>query len=88
MAVEVTVSTTPNEHAMKYTLNRQAIESGYKTFKNGAEAEDCPVAKALFAIDGVEQVFLMADFVTVNKKADAKWPNMEKAVLEAIEASY
>ena len=88
MAVEVTISTTPNEHAMKYTLNCQAIESGYKTFKNGAESGDCPVAKALFAIDGVEQVFLMADFVTVNKKADAKWPNMEKAVLEAIEASY
>lgn len=88
MAVEVTVSTTPNEHAMKYTLNCNAIESGYKTYKNAQEAEDCPVAKALFAIDGVEQVFLMADFVTVNKKADAKWSNMESAVLEAIAASY
>ncbi len=88
MAVEVNVSTTPNEHAMKYTLNCNAIESGYKTFKNAPEAEDCQVAKALFAIDGVEQVFLMADFVTVNKKADAKWSDMETAVLEAIQASY
>ncbi len=88
MSVEVTVSTTPNEHAMKYTLHCQAIESGYKTYKNAQEAEVCPVAKALFAIDGVEQVFLMADFVTVNKKADAKWSDMENAVLKAIEASY
>jgi len=88
MAVEVTVSTTPNEHAMKYTLNCQAIASGYKTFKNAQEGAECAVAKALFSIDGVEQVFLMADFVTVNKKADAKWPDMETAVLEAIEASY
>ena len=88
MAVEVTVSTTPNEHAMKYTLNCQAIESGYKTYKNTQDAEESPVAKALFAIDGVEQVFLMADFVTVNKKADAKWSNMETAVLEAIKSSY
>lgn len=88
MAVEVTVSTTPNEHAMKYTLNCNAIESGYKTYKNSQEAGDSPVAKALFAIDGVEQVFLMADFVTVNKKADAKWSNMESAVLDAISTSY
>jgi hypothetical protein len=88
MAVEVNVSTTPNEHAMKYTLNCQAIESGYKTFKNAQESADSPVAKALFAIDGVEQVFLMADFVTVNKKADAKWSNMEGAVLDAIKDSY
>ncbi|MDA0691637.1 MAG: NifU N-terminal domain-containing protein [Nitrospinae bacterium] len=88
MAVDVTVSTTPNEHAMKYTLNCNAIESGYKTYKNAGEAADCPVAKALFAIDGVEQVFLMTDFVTVNKKADAKWSGMEAAVLAAIKASY
>ncbi len=88
MAVEVTVSTTPNEHAMKYTLNCNAIESGYKTYKNPGEAESSAVAKALFAIEGVEQVFLMADFVTVNKKADAKWSNMETAVLEAIQASF
>lgn len=88
MAVAVTVSTTPNEHAMKYTLNCNAIESGYKTYKNAGEAQDCPVAKALFAIAGVEQVFLMADFVTVNKKVDAKWSDLESAVLEAIKASY
>jgi len=88
MTVEVTVSTTPNEHAMKYTLNRNAIESGYKTYKNLEEAKDCKVATALFAIDGVEQVFLMADFVTVNKKADARWAGMEEAVLKAIKASY
>ena len=88
MAVEVTVSTTPNEHAMKYTLNCPAIASGYKTYKNSKESEDSPVAKALFAIDGVEQVFLMADFVTVNKTAAAKWSDMESAVLEAIKASY
>lgn len=88
MTVEVNVSTTPNEHAMKYTLNCNAIESGHKTYKNSGEAEERPVAKALFAIDGVEQVFLMADFVTVNKKAGAKWSSMEKAVLEAIKASY
>lgn len=88
MAVEVTVSTTPNEHAMKYTLDCPAIESAYKTYKTAQDAEECAVAKALFAIDGVEQVFLMADFVTVNKKFDAKWSNMEASVLEAIQASY
>ena len=88
MAVNITVSTTPNEHAMKSTLNCPAIESGYKTYKNSQESEDSPVAKALFVIDGVEQVFLMADFVTVNKKADAKWSNMEGAVLTAIKDSY
>ena len=88
MAVEVTVSTTPNEHAMKYTLSCQAIESGHKTYKNAEEAAGCKVAEKLFALDGVAQVFLMADFVTVNKKPEAKWGDLEGPVLEAIQSSY
>ena len=48
MAVEVTVSTTPNEHAMKYTLNCQAIESGYKTYKNRPTISFCPQLRAMW----------------------------------------
>ncbi|MFQ5451716.1 MAG: NifU N-terminal domain-containing protein [Nitrospinaceae bacterium] len=88
MAVEVTVSTTPNENAMKYTLNRNAIDSGYKTYKNPQEAEESPVAKALFAIEGVDQVFLMADFVTVTKNPGANWAALEEPILQAIKSSY
>ena len=32
MAIEVRISTTPNENAMKYTLNCNAIDSGHKTY--------------------------------------------------------
>lgn len=88
MAVEVSVSTTPNENAMKYTLNCNSIESGHKTYANAEAAEDSLVAKALFAIDGVSQVFLMADFISVTKKPEASWSNLEASILEAIKSSY
>ena len=88
MAVEVSVSTTPNENAMKYTLNCNSIESGHKTYTNAEVAEDSPVAKALFAIDGVSQVFLMADFISVTKKPEASWSNLEASILETIKSSY
>ena len=88
MAVEVIVSTTPNENAMKYTLNCNSIESGHKTYANAQTAEDSPVAKALFAIDGVSQVFLMADFISVTKKPEASWSNLEASILEVIKSLY
>ena len=88
MAVEVSASTTPNENAMKYTLNCNAIESGHKTYSNAEAAEDSPVAKALFAIDGVTQVFLMADFISVTKKPEAKWSSLEAPIIDAIKAAY
>ena len=88
MAVEISVSTTPNENAMKYTLNCNAIESGHKTYANAQVAEESPVAKALFAIDGVMQVFLMADFISVTKKPETNWSSLEAPILDAIKSAY
>ena len=88
MAVEVSVSTPPNENAMKYTLNCNSIESGHKTYASAETAEESPVAKALFAIDGVTQVFLMADFISVTKKPEAKWSSLEAPIMGAIKSAY
>ena len=88
MTVEVSVSTTPNENAMKYTLNCNSIESGHKTYANAEAAEDSPLAKALFAIDGVTQVFLMADFISVTKKPEAKWSSLEAPIMDTIKSAY
>ena len=88
MTVQVTVSTTPNENAMKFSLSCQAIESGYKTYSSAEAAAENPVARALFTIGGVAQVFLMADFITVTKKPEAGWAALEGPILQAIQASY
>ena len=88
MAIDVIVSTTPNENAMKFTLSCQAIESGYKTFANSEAAGESAVATAIFSIDGVAQVFLMADFVTVTKKPEAKWADIQAPIVESIKSSY
>ncbi len=88
MTLNVTVSTTPNENAMKFTLNRQAIDSGHKTYADAQAAKGSAVAEALFAIDGVRQVFLMADFITVTKAPEASWGAIEAPILKAIQVSY
>jgi hypothetical protein len=84
----VTVSTTPNENALKFTIDKDAIESGYKTFNDADEAAGTQVAEALFKIDGVASVFLMADFITVTKKPEVAWDGIQESLIEAIKASY
>ena len=88
MAVNIQVSTTPNEHALKFTLDRPVIESGHKTYANPETADESPVAKALFALDGVASVFLMADFITVTKKPEADWEILQPAAVGAIQSSF
>ena len=88
MAASIQVSTTPNENALKFTLDCPAIESGHKTYANAEAAEESPVAKALFGLDGVASVFLMADFITVTKTPESKWDSLQPSVLEIIRNAY
>ena len=75
MSVQVTVETTPNEHALKFNVNQQIIDSGYKTFNSLEDAKDFLVVAKIFANEAVASVFVMAQpssaFITVTKKPDA-----------------
>jgi hypothetical protein len=76
---------TPNENAMKFTVEGRSIESGSATF-NAQSAAGNPIAKAVFEVGGIRSVFLLNDFVTVTKLAEVSWTELREPVLAAIES--
>ena len=74
--ISVTVNTTPNEHALKFSVNKKILESGYKTFNSIEEAKDFPVAVKIFENADVASIFFMAEteggFISVTKKTRSK----------------
>ena len=74
MSVSVTVNTTPNEHALKFSINKKILDSGYKTFNSMEEAKDFPVAAKIFENAEVASIFIMAEaeggFISVTKKTE------------------
>jgi NFU1 iron-sulfur cluster scaffold homolog, mitochondrial len=91
MSVEVTVETTPNEHALKFSVNQQIIDSGYKTFNSVEDAKDYPVAAKIFKNEAVASVFVMAQqssaFITVTKKPQTSWGDLQNKIIEGIKTS-
>jgi hypothetical protein len=79
------VQPTPNPNAVKFLLDRP-ISQQPESFFNPAAAGDHVVAKALFAIEGVTSLLLLGDFVTVNKRPEAKWPDVRKQVESVLAA--
>lgn len=73
------VQSTPNPNARKFILDR-AISEQSTSFFDAASAKDHPVASVLFAVPGVSSLLLLGDFITVNKRPEAKWPVIEKGV--------
>ena len=75
MPVSVTVTKTPNEHALKFSVNKNILDSGYKTFNNMEEAKDFPLAAKIFKNADVPSIFFMAEtegaFISVTKKPNS-----------------
>ncbi len=87
--VQVSVQPTPNPNSAKFILDRPAVAEGeMKNYMSKDDAAGDPLGEALFAIEGVEIIFMMADFITINKAADADWANLIPPVEEAIRAHF
>lgn len=69
---------TPNPNAFKFKLT-ETLSKRPRSFAQAQEAEHDPIASMLFAIEGVDSVFYLQDFITVAKKEEADW---EKVMTE------
>ncbi len=79
---------TPNPATLKFLPGREVIASGVVDFTAAEAAERSPLARRVFAVDGVTGVFLGADFITVTKAAGEDWYVLKPAVLGAIMEHY
>ena len=81
----IQTETTPNPEVLKFLPGREVLGEGTREFRNVDEARASPLAEAIFALDGVNRVFLGSDFLTVTRSPDAPtWPQMKAPVLAAI----
>jgi Fe-S cluster biogenesis protein NfuA len=79
---------TPNPNSIKWVLSRALVEGvGGASFREAPSPEISPLAARLFAVSGVEGVFLGANFVTITKRGDAEWTDLAQPVVEALKAS-
>ena len=74
----IEVRHTPNPNARKFVLTGMHF-AGSTNYSLGGEVDD-PLAARLLAIDGVYNVFMAQDFVTVNKFPNVEWPALQAAV--------
>ena len=80
----IQTESTPNPATLKFLPGRAVMETGTAYFASAGEAGRSPLAESLFAVAGVEGVFLGADFVTITKHDDRDWTVLKPAILGVI----
>ena len=71
------VDLTPNPHALKFILNEKLLNVESRQFAAKEDAENDPLAKGVFEIDGVVSVFYMDKFVTIEKSKETNWGQIQ-----------
>lgn len=77
---------TPNPNSVKWVLSTPVAPSASANFEEAPGEDVSPLAATLFAIDGVEGVYLGPDFVTISKPADLEWADLAPPIVAAIKA--
>jgi len=73
--MSVIVQPTPNPNAMKFVLSAARFAQPL-SFASAAAAAAHPLAAQVFAAGGVYNVFMVRDFVTVNKLPEVDWGDL------------
>ena len=74
---------TPNPSTLKFIPGQSVLVNGTLDFSSLEAAVESPLAQSLFKIEGVEGVFLGADFISVTK-GSAEWQHLKPAILGTI----
>lgn len=75
---------TPNPHVMKFLPGCEVSPTRAVGYSDVLAASGSPLAQRLFAIAGVEAVFLGADFVSVTRHPSKDWDSLKPLVLGAL----
>lgn len=79
---------TPNPNSLKFTSPGGAFrEEGIAAYSSRDEADSDPLARRLFSLSGVDDVFITPQFVTVSKEPSVGWDQLKPDV-EAILADF
>ena len=80
----IQTESTPNPATLKFLPGLAVLDSGTADFPAPETAAKSPLARRIFAVEGVAGVFLGSDFVTVTKAEAVLWEHIKPAILGAI----
>jgi len=79
--INLYLESNPNPNSLKFVANEMLVPEGMSfDFPDAESAQEAPLAKELFEYPFVDRVFYMSNFVTVTKKEDIEWLEIQDTI--------
>ena len=79
--IHIYLESNPNPNSLKFVVNEMLVPEGLSyDFPDAASAANAPLAQELFEYPFVDRVFYASNFVTVTKKGDVEWLEIQNTI--------
>ena len=83
--VNIYMEANPNPNSMKFVVNFMLLQDGISfDYPNAEAASQSPLAQELFKLPYVDRVFYMSNFITVSKKEEVEWQEIQEEIKSVI----
>ena len=83
--VHIYLESNPNPNSLKFVVNEMLVPEGMSfDFPDAESTGMSPLAKELFGYEFVDRVFFASNFITVSKKEDVEWIEIQQTIKEHI----
>lgn len=83
--VTIYMEANPNPNSLKFATNQMLVPEGDSfDFPTAESTTNAPLAKLLFEKEYVDRVFYMSNFVTVTKKPEVDWVEIQNEIKDII----
>lgn len=77
--IHIYLESNPNPNSLKFVVNEMLIPEGMSfDFPDVESTDNAPLAKELFSYPFVDRVFYMSNFITVTKKGEVEWLEIQQ----------
>jgi NFU1 iron-sulfur cluster scaffold homolog, mitochondrial len=85
-AISIYLESNPNPNSLKFVVSEILVPDGMSfDFPDRESASEAPLAEELFMYPFVERVFYMSNFVTVTKRGDVEWIEIQSTLRDHIQ---
>ena len=83
--IHIYLESNPNPNSLKFVINEMLVPEGLSfDFPDAESTSISPLAKALFSFPFIDRVFFAGNFVTVTKKEDVEWIEIQNTIKDYI----
>jgi NFU1 iron-sulfur cluster scaffold homolog, mitochondrial len=83
--ISIYLESNPNPNSLKFVVNEMLVPEGLSfDYPDKESASNAPLALELFDYPEIDRVFYMSNFITVTKKEDVMWLEIQNTIRDHI----